>query len=123
VVGSSVALWKLWSVFFAADHHLQRARDHLEVFGVGQVVVGCSPPARGDLDLDEGVLATGLLARLQEGRVVLLDRVVDPPVVLLGFHFFYFFGHEFGLLFATWKRCLRQLLRVVLTVPSPPLRR
>ena len=52
--------------------------------------MGCSPPARGDLDLDEGVLSAGLLARLQEGRVVLLDRVVDPPVVLLGFHFFTF---------------------------------
>src|SRR5918998_4384549 len=68
---------------FAADHHLQRARYHLEVFGVGQVVVGCGTPARGDLDLDKGVLATRLLARLQEGGVVLLDRVVDPPRILL----------------------------------------
>src|SRR5918998_4893619 len=29
---------------FSVDHHLQRARDHLEVFGVGQVVVRRRPP-------------------------------------------------------------------------------
>src|SRR3712207_1667876 len=79
---------------FAADHHLQRARDHLEVFGVGQVVVRCSPPAWGDLDLNEGALATGLLARFQEGRVVLLDRVVDPPRVLLSVRADCFSSHE-----------------------------
>src|ERR671916_1364821 len=80
---------------FAADHHLQRTRDHLEVLGVRQVVVRRRPPAGGDLDLDEGVLATRLLARLQEGGAVLLDRVVDPQLVLLRSHSVCSFSHEF----------------------------
>jgi hypothetical protein len=39
------------------------------------VVVRRGATVRGDLDLYEGVLAAGLLARLQEGGVVFLLRV------------------------------------------------
>jgi hypothetical protein len=61
-----------------AEQHLQGAFDDLEVLVVGLVEVGTIPAAGGDLDLDEREPAPGLLARLEEGCVVLLDRVVVP---------------------------------------------
>jgi hypothetical protein len=50
------------------------------VLVVGKVVVGSVTASGGDRDLDQGVLAAGLLARLEEGGVVLLDGMVVSPL-------------------------------------------
>ena len=53
--------------------------EHLEALAVAEVVVRGDLPARRDLELCERPLAAGVLARLEEGGRVALDRVVDPP--------------------------------------------
>src|SRR5918997_1706699 len=83
----------------ATDHPLQRALHDLEVLGVGEVVVGRRAPAGGGLYLDKGAFATRLLAGLQEGRVVLLDRVVDPAPFGRGVLDFRFVFHDCFCLF------------------------
>src|SRR5918997_391175 len=83
----------------ATDHHLQRALQDLEVLGVGEVVVGRRAPAGGGLYLDKGAFPTRFLAGLQEGRVVLLDRVVDPAPFGRGVLDFRFVFHDCFCLF------------------------
>jgi hypothetical protein len=61
----------------AVDVHGQLTVDDLEALGEGEVAVQRVAAVGRDLELDQRALAAALLAGLEEGRAVALDRVVE----------------------------------------------
>ena len=62
----------------AVDLDGELSFEHREALAIGEVVVRGDLPAGRDLEFGKRPCAAGLLARLQEGSGVALDRVIDP---------------------------------------------